>query len=332
MTNTDQLFIANEYAPVIANDNLQGNKTGVIYAANESRFIESSFQEKLTAFAVGWQDDGKLQELLDFTAPMVPTSRRFEYALATNPEEFQIDVNNDDIRAIGGAFPRVEYTSHKAIGSTKNKGLTIRVDLDNVEDIPMWRELYTAKLMRRLLRSECYRAINLLSAGATNTNKTWSTGSPNPDADMRTGTINFANIVGLHPSRILIGQTAWANRQTGFENQNVAGAFGGAPRTPDDLAQFLAVDEVFVSRERYASSASVRTQLVNNLVIIFLAMANQSPEDPSNIKRFVSMTQGGTPFRVYEQVVDMKRVDITVEHYSDIILTSASGIQQYTIS
>lgn len=328
---TQDIFIANENAPV-RRDLLMANEPGMIYAANESRFIESSFQEKLTAFAVGWQDDGQLQELLDFVAPQVPTSRRFEYALATNPEEFQIDTNGDDIRAIGGEFPRLEYTSHKATGSTKNKGLTIRVDLDNVEDIPMWRELYTAKLMRRLLRSECYRAINLLSGGATNTAKTWSSGTPNPDADMRTETINFADIVGVHPNRILIGQTAWARRQVGFESQNVAGAFGGAPRTPENVAEFLGVDDVFVSRERYASSSTVRTQLVNNLVLVFLAMANQSPEDPSNIKRFVSMTQGGTPFRVYEQIVDMKRIDITVEHYSDIVLTSSSGIRQLTIS
>ncbi len=325
------IFIANENGP-LGRDLMMANETGVMYAANESRFIESSFQEKLTAFAVGWQDDGQLQELLDFVAPTVPTSRRFEYALAENPEEFQIDLGNDDVRAIGGAFPRLEYTSHKAIGSTKNKGLTIRVDLDNVEDQPMWRELYTAKLMRRLLRSECYRAINLLSAGATNSGKTWSSGTPNPDADLRTSTIAFADAVGLHPSRILIGQTAWARRQVGFESQNVAGAFGGAPRTPQNVAEFLGVDEVMVSRERYASSSTVRTQLVNNLCIIFLAMANQSPEDPSNIKRFVSQTQGGTPFRVYEQVVDMKRIDITVEHYSDIVLTSSAGIQQLTIT
>ena len=36
--------------------------------------------------------------------------------------------------------------------------------------------------------------------------------------------------------------------------------------------------------------------------------------------------------RVYEQQVNMKLVDITVEHYSNIVVTSTLGIQKLSVS
>jgi hypothetical protein len=50
------------------------------------------------------------------------------------------------------------------------------------------------------------------------------------------------------------------------------------------------------------------------------------------VKRFVSNTQGGTPFRVFRQVVNAKLVDITVEHYSNILPTATLGVQMATIA
>lgn len=317
-------------------DRFAANEPDTIYAANAARFTEATFSEPLTAYAIGWRDEGNLQALLDFVAPLVPTSRRFEYAEFINPEMFQADTFSKDLRPIGGAFARVEYTAKKTLGNTKNKGLTIRVDLDNVEDIPLWRELYTARLMARLLRSECYRAVNVLSAAATNNAVTWDTTAlKNPDADVRSKVVAFADVVGMLPTRALYGHTAWVKRQASHEAQNTAGGFAAAQRTVSEVAEFLGLDDGYVSKERFETgsySTPAKTQIVNNLVILFLAQQNQGPEDPSNIKRFVSQTQGGTPFRVFEQVIDAKRVDITVEHYSDIVATSTLGIQQLTVS
>src|ERR1017187_8864055 len=90
----------NETAPIMQ-DRMAGNSPDVVYAANESRFIEATFSEPLTAFAVGYQDPGQLQELIDFICPVVPSTRRFEYALAVNAEEFQAETSNDDVRGIG---------------------------------------------------------------------------------------------------------------------------------------------------------------------------------------------------------------------------------------
>lgn len=331
----DELVVANEGGDesAIYQDLGQSNRPGQIYFANESRFVESTFSEPLTNYAVGYRDPGEIQALLDFIAPPVQTTRRFEYAVANNAEEFAAEVNLDDVRSIGGSFKRVEYTSKKANGVVLNKGLTIRVDLDNVEDQPMWREIYTGKLMRRLLRAEALRAYSILSAMATNSNLVWDgTAGQDPDMDLTTAINAFGDTSGLNPNKLLLGLSAWTKRKATLRAQNNPGGYSSANFTPAELAASLMLDGVFVSRERYQSSASAKSRIVPNTGIIFLGEANQSPEDPSNLKRFVSNTAGGTPFRVYEQVINSKLVDISVEHYSNILPTANIGVQQLTIT
>ena len=55
-------------------------------------------------------------------------------------------------------------------------------------------------------------------------------------------------------------------------------------------------------------------------------------EDPSNIKRFTSITESGGEWRVYVQQVTSKLVDITVEHYELIKITSTLGMRKFTVS
>jgi len=94
---------------------------------------------------------------------------------------------------------------------------------------------------------------------------------------------------------------------------------------------FLTV-QAFVSRERFSAAGAGLAEVVGNLVFMFYALAGQDTEDPSNIKRFYSMTDSGGPWRVYVQQVTSKLVDITVEHYELIKVTSLLGINQFTIS
>ncbi len=335
----EEQLIANEeqMAPAqvlaIPRDAMGANQVDTIYGANESRFVEATFSEPLTAFAVGYQDPGQLQQLLDFIAPVVPTTRRFEYMLATNAEEFQAETNNDDVRAIGASFKRVEYTSHKAVGQTFNKGLTIRVDLDNVEDMPMWEQIYTARLMRRLLRAESLRAYSALAALATDTPLIWNgVAGQDPDQDISELVIAYADAAGMNPTRVLYGIGAWNLRRRAHRAQNTAGGFASAQQDIGETATSVGVDSGFISRERYSTSATAKSRIIPQKVLVFLGEANQSPEDASNIKRFVSNTQGGTPFRVFRQVVNAKLVDITVEHYSNILATATLGVQSATIS
>lgn len=330
-----ELLIANDAGDMLGIDN--GNPTpGVVCMANTARFIEAFFSEPLTTYATGWRDTDGLQDLLDFIAPPTETPRRFEYATFPNAEAFLSET--DDIRGIGADFKRVEYTQNKQTGATKNKGLTIRVDLDNVDQNTNWRERTVAKLQERVLRNEIRRSINLLSAAATNTAKTWDTTTgKDPDQDVLNEMVSYTAAVGIPPSNLLYNLTAWSKRVLSHRAQNLAGGFASAGITVDQVASFVGVQRGMVARHYWQSGPSAKSALVlssaaGNPVLLYLAQPNQSVDDPSNIKRFVTQTMGGTMVRVYEQQVTMKLVDITVELYSDIVITSTLGIRQLTIS
>lgn len=304
---------------------------GQIYlAANDSRFIETYFSEPLTTFSTGYRDPNDIAATLEFFAPEVPTGGRlFEWKKWDNSEEFYSEV--DDVRAINADFKRVEFTGTDQTGKTLNKGLTVRVDLDQAT--PGWEERYTAKLMRRLQRNELRRALALLSAAATNTAKTWdTTAGKDPDQDVLTELIAGANASGIYPNRVGYGHTAAAKRILAHRAQNSAGGFASAGIAAADIAAFLSVDQVFVSKERFQSSLSAKSEVVGNLVLAFMANSGGDREDPSNIKRFVSPVEGGGKMRVYQQQVSAKLVDISVEYYSALVMTSTLGVRQLTIS
>ena len=313
-----------------------GYEPGQILFANDARFLETYFSEPLTNYAVGWRDPNNIEASLQFIAPAVPVGRRFEWKKANNAEEFLSEVV-DDQRAIGSDFKRVEYTAFDVTDKTLNKGLTYIADLDNVSG-PNWQNDKVGKLLRRIFRNEFRRGITAISAAATNTNLTWdTTAGKNPDQDLKTDLITATTATGIRPNRILYGDTAWNKRSLSYEGQSgTYAAFAGiAAMTPDQLAARLMVDKVVISRERYQSSASAKSEIVSNLIFGFFAEDGVDTEDPSNVKRFVSnfsAEQGGGLVRVYAQQISSKLVALTVEHYSKIIVTFSSGIRQWTIS
>jgi len=92
------------------------------------------------------------------------------------------------------------------------------------------------------------------------------------------------------------------------------------------------VDGVRVSRERYQSTAAAKSKVTPDMVLLFFGQDRATTEDPTSVKRFWSPADGGDKFRVYEQQVSAKLVDITVEYYSNVLLTSAVGLRKLTIS
>lgn len=317
-------------APIFP-DQGNGNQPGIIHAANDSRFVDANFSQPLTTYAIGWKDPNDIEATLEFAAPKVITSRRFEYMSFTNAEEFLSET--DDLRSVGADFKRVEFKGTKVTAKTLNKGLTIRVDMDNVNDVPNWRELYTGRLLRRLWRNELRRAMTLLVANGANTGVTWdTTADKDPDQDVATRLIAFQDAAGLFPNRALYGVIAWNKRRIAHRAQLNAGGFASAAMTPKEAAQWFGLDDILVSRERYQDAPTTKAKVLGDYVIAYLAESGQSPEDPSNIKRFVSPTEGGTPIRVYEQQINAKLFDITVEHYSNVVITSTLGIQKLTVS
>ena len=299
---------------------------GTICLANESRFNATHYSEPLTAFTSGWRDPENLDQQLDFIAPPVTVGRRFEFKKAINAEAFLSET--DDIRAIGAGFKRVEYTGESVNEKTINKGLTIRIDHDDEvgED---WQERYTQLLLQRLKRNELRRAIALLDSVATNTNQVWDNVA-NPDADLRSQLVTATNASGVRPNRILFGEGAWDMRAEAYELQENAVALRSAGMSPEELASKLFVDGVRILRARYQANASTKSAVLGNAVYTYYAEQGQMKDEPSNIKRFVTPADGGL-YRVYIEP-RTKYTDLTVEHYSNIVITSDIGIGKITAS
>src|SRR4051794_28088423 len=221
---------------------------GQMALANEARFTSAFFSEPLTAYATGWRDPNRIDQLLDFVCPPVQVGRRFEFKRCDNAEAFYSEA--DDWRGIGADFKRVEYRGSSVNEKTVNKGLTIRVDLDVIDQMPNWREVYTSRLLTRLQRNELRRAVTLIANGATNTAKTWDTTSgKDPDQDILTELIAGVDDSGVRPNRIVFGDVAWNKRLLAHRAQATAGGYASAGLTTDEVAGFLGVEGVMVARE-----------------------------------------------------------------------------------
>ncbi len=253
---------------------------GEVYLANESVFTQQYFDEPLTSYAVGWKDPNNIDATLEFFAPATPTARRFTYKEWNNVEEFLAEGTNDDLRQIGADFPLVKYSGTETHARTDNRGLRIRVDLDEVGadsplggGMPAYQQRAVAKIMRRMARSSLRRAVALISAAATNTAKTWdTTAGKNPDQDVRTDLIAAATASGIRPTRIGYGDTAWDKRLISYGAQNTAAGYGSYALTPQELGQRLGA-EVLVSKERYSAAGAALAEILSNLVFMFNAMS-----------------------------------------------------------
>jgi len=316
-------------------------KPGEIYLANESVFTQQYFDEPLTTYAVGWRDPSNIEAALEFFAPEVSVPRRFTYKEWSNVEEFLSEGSNDDLRAIGGEFATVKYTGVETHARTDNRGLRIRVDLDEVADpnsalaggIPAYQARAVEKLKRRLARNSLRRAVALLSAAATNTAKTWdTTAGKDPDQDLRSDLVTGATARGFKSNRVGYGETAWTKRALSLRGQNTAGGYASAGLDEAGVARLLGLEQVHVDSARYSAQGAALAEIVNNLVLEFFALSGSDIEDATNIKRFTSPTDGGGPIRVYVQQVTSKLVDITVEKYELCKITSTLGIRKLTIS
>jgi len=304
---------------------------GQVALANESRFNAAFYSEPLTAYAVGWRDPNQLEETLDFLFPPVQAGRRFEFKKADNAEAFYSET--DDQRALGADFKRVEYKGTTQLDKTYNKGLTMRVDMDQVDGMPTWRAVFTARLLQRLLRSELRRAITAFSGAATNTAKTWDTSAgKDPDQDVLTDLIAAVDDSGVRPNRLLYGDVAWNKRLIAHRAQSSSGGYASAGLTPRELSGFLGVDGVRVSRERYQSTAIAKAKVTPDIVLEFFAEDGLGPDDASHGKRFWSAVESGGKYRIYEQAVSAKMIDLTVEHYSNCVVTSTVGLRKLTIT
>lgn len=303
-------------------------RSGVIHElANEARFTASNYNEPLSAYIVGWRDPENLEVLLEELAPAVPVGRRFEFKKGLNAEAFLSET--DDVRAIGDFFKRVDYKGVSVNEKTLNKGLTIRIDKDEQLGAG-WQEQAAGRLKQRLLRNEVRRAFALINTAAHNTAKTWTT-TQNPDGDLRASIALTRAATGISANKVFFAQDAWDARAACYESLNTPYAGRAGAMTKEQLANKLGVDLVEVVRAQYQSSASAKGQVQLALTILMLyGLSGVGKDDPSNVKRFVTDTDAGR-FKVYLREYE-KWTDITVEHYSNIVVVESSGIEKLTIT
>lgn len=303
------------------------NPSGLICAANEARFTAAHYSEALTAYTVGWRDPENVDAILQRLFPEVQVSRRFEFKKATNAEAFLSET--DDNRSIGSEFKRVEYKGSSANEKTLNKGLTIRIDHDETDDLEGEKQLAVARLMQRLARNELRRGIALLEANDTTAGAIFNA-TTNPDGLIRTMLAASADVTGIRPNVVVYGEAAWDLRLDAYENPARVQPTNRADKTPEELARYFMVDLVEIVKARYQSSASAKSKIVPSTVYGYLAEQGAGKDDPSAVKRFTSRARGGQRYGVYV-VEHEKFTDVSVEMYSNIVATG-TGIITRTIT
>ncbi|HSI08828.1 MAG TPA: hypothetical protein VK985_09555 [Rariglobus sp.] len=303
------------------------NPAGLICAANEARFTSGHYSEQMTGYTVGWKDPEKVDEVLQRLFPEVPVSRRFDFKKAKNAQAFLSEL--DDERPIGSPFKRVEYTGTSANEKTINKGLTVRIDHDQCEDLEAEKTLATERLMQRLARNELRRGIALLEANDA-TDAVVFDETTNPDGLVRAMLKASADVTGIRPNVVAFGETAFDLRLDAYEHPARENGASRADKTPEELARYFMVDHVEIVKARYQSTATAKAAIVPSTVYGYLAMPGIGKDDPSAVKRFTSKSRGGQRYGVYV-VEHEKYTDVSVEMYSNIIATG-EGIVSRTVA
>lgn len=317
-------------------------KAGSVAVANTSRSDSATLSEPLTAYAVGYRDPEGVEETLEYVAPRKQVGgRRFEYK--KNPEYAEIfsENENGDVRTPGSDFKVIRIEGQIVQAKTANKGLTYRLDLDDIDpkQLEAEKQKKIAFLKRILVRTELIRALGLHVAASSAVQKAWASSSTNtnPDTDVL-GTIDGVRTSagGGMVNRVLYTDSAWTRRILGLHAINTPAAGIAATMTKEQLAGFLGVSGVQVcSAVYYDKSATTKRSGIGKAstsgylgrVLGFYGLPGMDVDDPTTVARFVSPNaDGGLDFRVWEQQISSKIIDLTVEHYSLIVATLTAGV------
>jgi hypothetical protein len=311
-----------EVAPMLTGGN--GQRAGVLCAANEQSFNNSFMSEPLTAYVQGMPDQDGIIEALDYIAPQVPAARRFEFRKFGNTQMFLSET--DDVRGIGASFKAVEFKGELETGRTINKGLAFVGDLDVLGEIPNWEQLYANWLRVRCFRNDLRRGVTALLALDAGTTAKWlTTPVTDPDADLMDLVEAMGDTTGLNANALTMGATAWSYRVKNLRSTDKAGGFAGSMWTPAQLGEWLGLEHgVRKSNERFATGSGNKTRLLGAYAVAFHRSSSPVMEDPSTLKRFVT----GLP-QIYRRELSAKLVELSVSHYSNIV--STGGAKRFNV-
>jgi len=324
----DQTQLFDLYKPGTAS----GIQHGSILAANDANFDAAHLAEPLSEYIVGAPDDEGLQAAIEALFPSIPVGRSFTYRTHDTKEQYQTDSADDgDIREIGGDFAKIRTTGTQVDGRTDNKGLTMVLDNDQGGEDAAVQQRAVVNLRNRLLRSDLRRGLVILDAHDTSDSKTWGSGTTaTPDSDAAIANNTGGDARGVDGNVIVWGKSAWIKRMLGCDNNLSPGMAGRGMLSPAQAAALAGCERGIVLPFRFQSTGTAKAAILTDTVFIYHAKAGAMPDDPSNVKRFVTNTPSGL-LRVYVQS-ELKKTLVTVEHYSRIVATSTVGIRKLAIS
>lgn len=309
---------------------------GHITVANSTQNYAGSLAQDVQGYLAGLPSSDE-QAALEALFPAVQTNDFFQFAKADD-EAYLTEADDSDIRNAGASFKRVQYKGTTVTESTKQKGLTMRVDhkmLPKVNGavVPGWENRYAAALRNRLVRVDKVRGLGVLDAAATNAAITFSAAT-NPDGLLRAMVQLSRTANGQMPTHCVIGNASWQGRVDAYEaaarvNTGVA---NHSDYTTDELARYLMVGKVIVEDGiKQTVKGGTKTNTLG--LINYCYMGSDSPiiDDPSNIKRAWSPVTGGGEWAVAIQESTVF-TDITVWHESVFFTPFTAGIRKTTVT
>jgi hypothetical protein len=238
-------------------------------------------------------------------------------------------------RGILADFPEVrQRIASKSDFQINNRGLSVILDRDELKDRPEWQQTHTKWLIDLLNRASVQEALAVYTAAATAGSKTWGTGTPNPDIDIKNYVITAANTTGFYPQNVAYGDAAFLLRQQAYESQLTAGSMARATvYTEEQLASALGVNRALVNMERYQNTSTAKVELIGSNVLIFTAIPDVNPADASNIVRHVvTGAYGAGEYAVYITELGVKKIMLTVENFELLHTQHTTGIYKIAVS
>lgn len=301
---------------------------GEVCLANDSLITQANWAPIPTTFGTGYADPNRnqLAALRDYLAPRRNSARKCIVRVYDEDEPFETVDYKKVKRNPLGDFPEIKQRT--VTTSTRllvNRGLTCRLDRDQLPENPEWQNMHTAWMIDLLTRASILEALALHTAIATADTWTWDSAA-NPDLDVKNTIINtLVPVIGFYPNRGLYGDQAGLQRQISYESQDKAVANAAAALLSDQqIATRTGLQQVRTQAERYDSSGT-KVTFLGKKVLLFTGVDAETPEDPSNVVRHVAAaTYGGGDYAVYVTEVGVKSIFITVENY-ELLHTQHTG-------
>jgi len=320
----------------LANDynNLQ---PGMVCLANDSILRTAEPVTDLTLFAAGYDAmvGNGLVKLRDFLAPPRPTdSRIFRLTTYAENEPWETVDYTKVKRGLLADFPEIrQRTAAKSDQQGFNRGLSVILDRDELKSKPEWQQLHTKWLIDILNRATILETMAVYTNTAVQSATVWDSSS-NPDLDIKQRILNAADTTGFYPQNVAYGDRAHLKRANAYESELNAGALARAAAfSEEQLAVALGVPNVLINAERYQSTAAAKQEIIGQNVLIFTAIKDAGPMDPSNIVRHVfNGNHGSGEYAVYLTDLGVKKVALTVENYELIHTQHTSGILQVAVN